>query len=142
MPLFYLLRCALKLERLSKALTLNCHTVNISRRWDPFRRFVFFRRCRRQYRGTTGLRPLTSAILASYSPYDVTYDVMEIPITQPPTLRGKARVGSRVRAKVRDKRTYSPLWYHNDVIIYLALGYEVLRKRIYHHTTLMSAMMS
>ena len=30
--------------------------------------------------------------------------------------------------------TYSPLWCHNDVIIYLALGYEVLRKRKYGHT--------
>ena len=29
----------------------------------------------------------------------------------------------------------SPLWCHNDVIIYLALGYEVLRKRKYDHMT-------
>jgi len=36
-----------------------------------------------------------------YSPYDVTYDVMEIPITQPRTLRGTARVVSRVTAKPR-----------------------------------------
>jgi len=58
-----------------------------------------------EYRGTTGLNSLASAILTSYSPYDVTYDVMEIPITQPPTLRGKARVGSRVRAKGRVNKT-------------------------------------
>jgi len=42
--------------------------------------------------------------------------------------------------------SYSPLWCHNDVIIYLALGYEVLRKRKYdhmaHHATLTSAMTS
>ena len=46
----------------------------------------------REYRGTAGPGSLASAILAPYSPYDVTYDVMEIPITQPPTLRGTARV--------------------------------------------------
>ena len=58
---------------------------------------------------------------------------MEIPITQPPTLRGTARVVSRVTARPRVtlglRAPYSPLWCHNDAIIYLALGYEVLRKR-------------
>jgi len=54
-----------------------------------------------KYRGTDSPGSLASAILASYSPYDVTYDVIEIPITQPPTLRGTAKVVSRVTAKPR-----------------------------------------
>ena len=54
-----------------------------------------------QYSQEGHLRSLASAILAPYSPYDVTYDVMEIPITQPPTLRGTARVVSSVTAKPR-----------------------------------------
>ena len=53
-------------------------------------------------------------------------------VTVASPLRGRARVASRVTAKPRVTLgfpSYSPLWCHNDVIIYLALGYEVLRKR-------------
>ena len=53
----------------------------------------------------------------------------EIPITQPPTLRGTARVVSGVTAKPRVTLGLRALTHLYGVIIYLALGYEVLRRR-------------
>jgi len=81
---------------------------------------------KRQYRGTAGPGSLASAILAPYSPYDVTpydvtYDVMEIPITQPPTLRGTARVVSRVTAKPRVTLGVSLLPLEGQLGLYLGL---------------------
>ena len=62
---------------------------------------------------------------------------MEIPITQPPTLKGTARVVSKVTAKPRVTLGLRVLTHLYGVIIYLALGYEVLRKRKCDHMALL-----